>query len=341
MISVQEKGNRANDPFQSVQQRLQEIRSSPVELVAISSLMEADSPRRLGEEVEHVEALAEAESVLPPIVVHRGTMQVIDGRHRIRAAVLRGEHHIRAYFDEGPDNEIFALSVAVNVAHGLPLSTADRVLAAERIFLSHPHWSDRAVAAIAGMSATKVADIRHRAAGADAPQARLGRDGRSRPVDGAQGRVRASELIQRNPHASLRQIAKEAGISPATAADVRDRLRRGVDPLPARQRPSEGRRGSTVVEQAGGARPTDVAKSLSELVALSERLRRDPSLRFNEVGRTVLRMLDACAIAAQEKQRIVDSLPAHCRGSIAEIVQGYAEVWRALGDELARVTKSQ
>lgn len=340
MIFAQAEGNRAYDPLQSVQQRLQEIRSTSTELIEISSLLEADSPRCLGEEIEHVQALVEVEAVLPPIIVHRVTMQVIDGMHRIRAAVLRGDKHIRAHFDEGAEEDVFALSVAANVAHGLPLSAADRVVAAERILLSHPHWLDRAVAGITGMSATKVADIRRGVAGADTPRSRLGRDGRSRPLDGTQGRERACELMRENPHASLRQIAKEAGISPATAADVRARLRSGVDPVPARQRQrqTEGRRAAGAGKQAGVVQLTDPSQSLAELVALSDRLRRDPSLRFNEVGRTVLRMLDACAIAVQEKQRIVDSLPAHCRGSIAEIVQAYAEVWRALGDELSRAT---
>lgn len=33
---------------------------------------------------------------MPPIVVHRATMRVIDGMHRVRAAKLRGAAHVAA-----------------------------------------------------------------------------------------------------------------------------------------------------------------------------------------------------------------------------------------------------
>ncbi|MFE4176743.1 ParB N-terminal domain-containing protein [Streptomyces sp. NPDC056909] len=325
-----------DDPADLMALYTKEIQKSLVELVPIASLLEADSPRGLGENSRHVQILAETESPLPPIIVHRGTMRVIDGMHRVRAAQLRGEDHIPAHFYEGRDEDVFLLSVAVNMAHGLPLSLTDRTAAAERIFGFHPQWSDRAVALVAGISAKKASEIRDRLAGsAKAVPCRVGRDGRSRPLNGAKGRERASALIKQDPEASLRQIAKAAGISPATAADVRDRLRRGVAPVPQKQRETKEksrRSGSTVLhnDPAYGEK----AKSVAQLISISDRLRKDPSLRFNDVGRTVLRMLDACAVAARDKHRIVEALPPHCRGPIAELVHGYAEIWRSLGEEL-------
>jgi hypothetical protein len=39
----------------------------------------------------------------------------------------------------------------LNAAHGLPLSLADRKAAARRILGSYSDWSDRSIAAIAGI----------------------------------------------------------------------------------------------------------------------------------------------------------------------------------------------
>jgi hypothetical protein len=53
---------------------------------------------------------------------------------------------------------------------------------------------------------------------------RTGVDGRRRPVNGADRRRRAAQLVARQPHAPVREIAKEPETSVATALDVRDEL---------------------------------------------------------------------------------------------------------------------
>src|SRR5262245_27830171 len=60
----------------------------PVATVRISSLVLEDSPRLSGEDPDHTRLLAEAEGELPPITIHRSTMRVIDGAHRVQAALL-------------------------------------------------------------------------------------------------------------------------------------------------------------------------------------------------------------------------------------------------------------
>ncbi|MGH8879883.1 MAG: hypothetical protein ACRD0P_21450, partial [Stackebrandtia sp.] len=59
-----------------------------VERVRIALLRPADSPRLDGENSEHTQMLAESSEKLPPILVHRQTMRVIDGVHRLSAALL-------------------------------------------------------------------------------------------------------------------------------------------------------------------------------------------------------------------------------------------------------------
>lgn len=113
-------------------------------LVDVDLLLAADSPRLEGESLAHARMLAGLGAALPPIVVHRDTMRVIDGMHRLRAAVLRGDAEIEVRFFDGSAAAAFVAGVEANIAHGLPLSAADRRAAARRILGSYPQWSDRA-----------------------------------------------------------------------------------------------------------------------------------------------------------------------------------------------------
>src|SRR5215475_12583633 len=130
------KGLPARDAYTKAPAALGE--TAPVS-VPISSLLPGDSPRLTGENPEHVQLLAAAQG-LPPILVHRSTMRVIDGMHRLRAAKLRGDRTIFVKFFEGDDGEAFLLSVDANIKHGLPLSLADREAAASRILALYQQW---------------------------------------------------------------------------------------------------------------------------------------------------------------------------------------------------------
>ncbi|MDH6132929.1 ParB-like chromosome segregation protein Spo0J [Kitasatospora sp. MAA4] len=313
------------------------LRDLPVELVRLDGLTIVSTPRVAGEDLEYARTLAETEAALPPITVHRATMKVVDGVHRVRAAALRGQEHIDARFFDGNEEDAYLLSVAMNVAQGRPLSLDDRVAAVTRILTSHPQWSDRAVASIAGLSAPKVAEVRRRLGDGQEPGAtRIGRDGRARPLNCAHARTLASQLIRENPEASLRQIGKKAGISPATVADVRDRMLRGDDPVPSRQRvlasvePLPRRK----VQHAEAGHAVLEMRSPAELLSMFDALRRDPSLRFNESGRTVLRMLEACALVARDQKRIASVVPVHCKGPMSELMRGFSDVWKGLADAL-------
>ncbi|WP_433325341.1 ParB N-terminal domain-containing protein [Spirillospora sp. CA-294931] len=309
----------------------------------IDSLVTTASPRLEGEDEEHIRTLAESGTLLPPIVVHLPSRRVIDGMHRLRAAVLRGERDIEARFFHGTEADVFLLSVAANIQHGLPLSQRDRMAAAERIFAIHPEWSDRMVAIVVGLSNKKIGTLRQRVVGhIPQPAVRIGRDGRSRPVDGAVGRQRAATLITTEPHASLRQIAREAGISPATAADVRDRLRRGEDPIPSRRSAkAKEALAASHPEVCATAEKESPAKVISELTATFGRLRRDPSLRFTDAGRTLLRMFDACQAVVRAEETIKKRLPPHQLALMAELSHAYAQILQSFSVELRELQTSQ
>jgi ParB-like chromosome segregation protein Spo0J len=301
------------------------IGQEPVVEVAVSSLLSADSPRISGESPEHVETLAAAQNELPPIIVHRATMRVIDGLHRLKAAKLRGETKIAARFFDGDADEAFVLAVRSNIAHGLPLSLADRKRATERIIASHPQWSDRKVASVVGIAPGTVAEIRKRILGTSAfANSRIGQDGRVRPIDSTEGRRLAGELITEDPSLSLRQIARAAGISPETARDVKNRLRRGEDPLPKQR--NNGRRLARPRTDPGYDNRHGRA-SVQERAAAVERLRADPALRFSATGRNLLMLLNIHTIKAEEWDEIIDNVPPHCFVIIAKLARDSAELW--------------
>src|SRR5260370_26465521 len=77
--------------------------------VKVGLLASADSPRRGGESLAHVRRLAESQEQLPPILVHRPTMRVVDGMHRLNAQGLRGQDAIEVRDVDGDESSAFWL----------------------------------------------------------------------------------------------------------------------------------------------------------------------------------------------------------------------------------------
>lgn len=317
-----------------------EIDHQPIVAVKISSLSIIDSPRISGVNPDHVKLLAAADDQLPPIIVHRPTMRVIDGLHRLSVAKLQGRSEIAVRFFEGDHADAFVLAVKANIRHGLPLSLPDRKRAAERIVASHPQWSDRMVASVTGIAAGTVAKLRRQVTGEPTPgNARVGQDGRVRPLDRTEGRRLASELISRDPSLSLRQVSRAAGISPETVRDVRNRLRRGEDPLPNPRERAQANgnganhNGSNHNGRSVGGRNGhggEISRGhvpIQDRAAAVQRLTADPALRFSETGRNLLRLLNIHLIKADEMDRIANSLPPHCSGIVAHLARDCAAVW--------------
>jgi hypothetical protein len=309
----------------------EELNQQPVVEVEIDTLDVSGSPRLAGERPEHIQILAAVQDPLPPITVHRSTMRVIDGFHRLKATSLRGGHTIAARFFDGDEAAAFVLAVKLNVAHGLPLALSDRKRAADRIIVTHPQWSDRRVASVTGISPGTVGDLRRRMSlDAGSNVRRLGQDGRLRPVDGSVGRLHAQELLTENPDLSLRQVAHAAGISPETARDVRNRLRNGEDPLPRRRRgATDIRADQPKVTSLGlarsGGRPN--GEPVLDRAALVKRLTADPALRFTETGRNLLRLLALHTVRKEEWDAIINNVPPHCTDIVADLARQFADLW--------------
>ncbi|WP_079054149.1 ParB/RepB/Spo0J family partition protein [Streptomyces graminilatus] len=272
--------------------------------------------------------LAELDVPLPPVVVHRPTMQVLDGVHRIRAAELRGESDVEVRYFDGSEEEAFLLAVQLNSAHGKPLSVEDRTAAARRIIASHPHWSNRRIASVTCLSAKTVTALREGST-EDGPQSnkRVGLDGRARPLHPAEGRLRAGELLAQDSHISVRDLARRAGTSVATASDVRQRFLQGRELLPPRLRGGGAADGDGPRGHGGGGSGGPGGPSGAGGPVLLDSLRRDPSMWHSESGRRFIQLLTIHPASPVEWQKLVHDLPAHRADAIACVARDYAEAW--------------
>ncbi|MER7653549.1 MULTISPECIES: ParB/RepB/Spo0J family partition protein [Streptomyces] len=316
-----------------------------IETVPVASLILTDTPRTSGTDPEHVLRLAEVKEGLPPILVQRSTLRVLDGMHRVKAAMLRGDDTIPVQYFEGSDAESFVQSVQANVAHGLPLSASEREAATERIVRIYPDWSDRAIAAVAGLSPPTVAGIRRRSTeNSSQLNRRVGRDGRRRPVDGAPGRKKAVDIMRERPEAPLRAVAQEAGVSLGTAHNIRAKLRSeakaDVDGPGQERKDTSRKKGASAPpgEATAGAAPRSAEAQQAQRQLLSS-LRQDPSVRMTEKGRLLLQWLGILTLDAEGRQQFADSMPAHRLLSVAQLAQDCSATWRQLATELQRAVR--
>jgi ParB-like chromosome segregation protein Spo0J len=182
---------------------------------------------------DHVLALAEVLDRVPPVVVDKRTMKVIDGVHRVEASRRMGRTEIRAVFFSGNETDALVVAVQANIKHGKPLSRSERQAAVGALLRRCPDRSDRWLAEVCGLSHSTVARIRQ-AADALGPGVRTGRDGRRRPVDPAAGRAAIAKALAEEPGSSLRQAAEAAGVAPSTVHRTVTAVRRLRAQPPAR-----------------------------------------------------------------------------------------------------------
>ncbi|MEU2793419.1 hypothetical protein [Streptomyces sp. NPDC007100] len=299
-----------------------------------------------GEQARNGRSPTEENTPSSPVVVHRPTMRVVDGLHRLCTALLRNKEKVEVVFVDGTVEGAFVRAAQLNAGDRTPLPHTDRMAEATRIIERHPQWSDRRIAEAAGTSPATVASLRSRCTGPDVRlDSRMGRDGRVRPLNAAERRRHAAEIILDRPEASLREIAAATGIAVATARDVRERLRLGADPVPAKLRGAERRDASGAEAQEGDdteARAHDeVPRALGRLPAsgaaapsVVPNLRRDPSLRFTEAGRTILQLLSAQSLDAAKRRRLADAVPSHRVSDVARAARRCAEQWLEFAREI-------
>lgn len=133
----------------------------------ILALLPGDYPRIADAGPGHVRLLAESEAALPPILVQRSTLKVVDGMHRLRAALLRGESESRSD-REAANRGRSALPEAPVVtrvgADGRmrPVDAAEGRPRAAEILSARPEASLREAARASGIAVGTARDVRER-----------------------------------------------------------------------------------------------------------------------------------------------------------------------------------
>lgn len=317
--------------------------------IPVRSLAPACYLRQAGTDAAHIRLLADAASAaeLPPILVQKDSLRIIDGMHRVEVARLRGEPSIKARIVDCSDEEALVLAVRSNTLHGLPLSRADRISGAKRILGNHPDWSDRALAAVAGLSAKAIASLRNSSSDKGQFQAkRIGRDGKRRPVVAGEGRRRATEYISAHPEAPIREVARAADVSVGTVCDVRERMRRSA--LHVAGEP--GRPGArdadssddAFVNPAPPAPPRSGPRAAADNVqrvswpSISAKLTSDPTLRYTDGGRAFLRWMAMHSMQGDEWREFIDAIPPRWLSEVGQIAAGMMEEWQEFAMQLRR-----
>ncbi len=342
----------------------QALEQSPEMDVPVNTLVPGFYLRQAGTDTAHIQLLADAAGSvrLPPILVQRHSSRIIDGMHRFEAAKLCRREHIRARVIDCTDEQALILAVRSNTLHGLPLSKADRVAGAKRILSTNPDWSDRALAEVTGLSTRTIGVLRNRSTD-DIPiiSKRLGKDGKRRPLSAAEGRKRAAEYIVAHPDAPLRQVAKEADVSLGTVHDVRERIRRGADPVAEPRSARAGRTGSQQKAQGpvgrlsqaegrdaqnvrarfhGGPRDRNIQNGRLTWPSVSAKLTSDPCLRYTEGGRAFMRWMAAHAAQAEEWREFIDAIPEHWLGEVSLIASNVSAEWQEFAEWLGNKQRS-
>ncbi len=298
------------------------VESARIDRIPLESLVLTGSPRSSGEDPRHTRRLLEAAGSLPPIVVHRTTMRVVDGFHRVQVARQLGMTEIAARLFDSDDESAFLLGITLNIGHGLPLARADRNAAADQLLRDHPEFSNRMIGSVVGLSDKTIA-ARRTVSTAENPQLtrRIGRDGRSRPSSSRQSQLAGNEL----PHEierALRATEEARGEHCGTRRETK----------PRRGRLRNEPRGSSTSSRAASP------DSAPPTALMIERLKSDPSIRQTEAGRTVLRMLTMQIGAAPIDDRLADGLPTHSLDIVARLAERRAEDLLTFANHLRRRT---
>ena len=277
------------------------------DVVPVQALKVGFSPRVGFQDVDHAKLLLGVLDKLPPVVVHRSTGMVIDGIHRLLAARMAGIANVVVEYFDGTDTEAYVEAVRRNIAHGKPLTTKERHRAATRILALHPEWSNRRVAQCCGLAPRTIAELREASSGGGhQPNGRVGKDGRTRPLDPAHLRERIAQELTQDRTRSIRAVARNVGTSPSTVLDVRERLARGESPVPDGLAFGSRRPAADV----GGGRPA--------------------------TGDTFEDWFERQRLSASQCWELADAVPQHRVASIAAAASQLAQTWSDFATALER-----
>ena len=296
-------------------------------LVTLDSLRIGPSPRRGPVRAEHVEALVAARGAWPPILVHRASLVVVDGHHRLAAAAQLGMESIAVTFFDGDEDAAELEAIRRNVSHGLPLTLAERKSAAGWVVKRFPSWSDSRIAEICGLSPKTVGRLRpgqSESATRDLER-RVGRDGKRRPACPGAVRERVANLLLTRSGLSLRQVAAEVGASKETVRSVRKQLETGMSPGESKPRATPLRRATTP-----GVRLPEIAPPAESTVRWSA----DNACLSTRAGKAFAAWFDAHSVDGLHPLSYVACVPLSRVYDVIDESRRRSEFWAAYAAEL-------
>ncbi len=92
-------------------------------------------------------------------------------------------------------------------------------------------------------------------------------------------------------------------------------------------RASDGASAQAIRFSSRAAAPPDPAAAV-------EKLLRDPSLRNNERGKGMLRLLHVNAVGAEQLPDVAATVPPHCVAIVVQLARQYAKMWQDFAQEL-------
>jgi hypothetical protein len=176
--------------------------------------------RHAGLHEAHVRYLASVYEELPPVVVQRSSLCIVDGAHRLAAAELLGLDEVKVAYFSGADQEAYIEGLRLNVRQGLPFTLRDRTKAAANLVSLCSTWSDRRIAITCGVAPGTVGRIRATVQNEQLPR-REGIDGRLRPADPKEARRHISQVLAVMPNAKTHELVAITGSAPATVRSAR------------------------------------------------------------------------------------------------------------------------
>ncbi|NVM24235.1 MAG: hypothetical protein HWN68_20955, partial [Desulfobacterales bacterium] len=111
---------------------------------------------------EAIERYRDCLQELPPIVVDRETMTVLDGRHRIEAHKREGQEKVSTNYESCPPHLFLAKSYALNARHGLPVDNEVRdqiIVDLKQGKDGYDPMGEKEIAQILGVSQGRVSQI--------------------------------------------------------------------------------------------------------------------------------------------------------------------------------------
>jgi hypothetical protein len=155
-------------------------------------------------------------------------------------------------------------------------------------------------------------------------------DGRARPLDPARRRQAAAQLLADNPGASLREVARQAGLSPETVRKLRANPASVDGVAPVNGNGAADHRLPTATRLVRTGEPAQITKTaLQALLA-------DPAFRSTDSGRTLLRLLSMSRTVHDSGSDFIDKAPAHCLDRLIEAARTCARDWEAFAAQAER-----